>query len=99
MGTTLIQITDTEFKSIVKDAFIQGATLTREILSNSSKIIIDGEEYLSEEETLQKLNIKQSTLAVWRHKRKIKYTGKRGALCYSTSSIDSILNRQTIDTT
>jgi len=98
MGTTLIQITDAEFQSIVKDAFAQGATLAKEILSVSSRIIIEGEEYLPEQETLQKLNIKPSTLAVWRHKRKIKYTGKRGALYYSVPSIDSILKRQTIDT-
>jgi len=88
--TALIQLHDTEFKQILSEAYKDGYLKAKEELTKPS-------DWVTEEEVLKLLHIKKSTLAKWRHDRRIAYRGHRGALEYSRADIDRILSSRTIN--
>ena len=90
MSALLIQLTDKEFKEVLSEAYKDGY---KKAIEETTEI----KEWLTEEETLEALYIAPSTLATWRHNRRITYRGKRGNFQYSKADIDRIIEEHTIN--
>jgi len=89
MSVILIQISDTDFKGIVKDAFVQGAEFAKKMLEkdNTSNDII------KEDEALELLGCSKSKLDKMRGKREIIFYTNTKPYRYSKKSIEQYMNR------
>ena len=92
MSALLIQLDDKEFKQILAEAYKDG--YIRAVAEVQSATQSD---WLSEAETTKALHITASTLAKYRHERRIAYRGKRGALEYSRADVEKIINDRQIN--
>ena len=83
MSITYIQLRDTEFKDIIRDAFKQGAEVAKKQLER----INPTDDIIREDEALKMLGCSQSKLSKLRAERKIVFFTASRPYSYSRESI------------
>lgn len=82
MGTTLIQITDVEFKDLIAEAYTKGAEMAKRHFESEND-----QDIIPEEKALEILKCSYSKLAKLRSARKIVFYTNSRPYSYSKKSI------------
>jgi len=93
MSTILIQITDHDFTSIIKDAFKQGAEVAKKQLEKENPT----DDIIKEDEALKMLDCGTSKLAKLRADRKIIFYTNSRPFSYSRKSIVEYQDSMKVD--
>ena len=89
MSVTYIQLTDHEFKGIIKDAFAQGAELAKKQFERGDMSV----DIIREDEALKILGCSKSKLDKMRSKREIIFYTNTKPYRYSKKSVEQYMNR------
>ncbi|MDM5272115.1 hypothetical protein PGH07_07975 [Sulfurovum sp. zt1-1] len=92
MSVIYIQLSDQEFKGIIKQAMLEGAKLAKEELQRSP----DEEDSISQEEALAMIGCGTSKLANLRTERKVKFYTTTRPYRYSKKSVQAYLESTAI---
>ena len=91
MGTTLIQMTDIEFKDIIAEAYLKGAEMAQKQFESKND-----QDIISEEKALEILGCSYSKLAKLRSARKIIFYTTSRPYSYSKKSIEEYMESTAI---